>query len=704
MKLTKHICRLRLYVAVIAMSIVSGSMAMTDQRRHYVRDSINLALQQTDDNAAKILLYYSLYDIGAGAGERIRALNRVYRLAESAGKTGTMVRVLMSQAIENANSPKRLVDLRKQLEQMEGPSDLVDEAKLMIDIFLADYRVRHNRISPGRMINMVKSYESSGVVDPYDRLAALYEISASLGRSSQGHMLAQYIDSIESLAATLPLPDGRVRAVIYELLSPYFTNSGDKARAVSIDKRYLNLIDSLTTASRLRGRPYRNFNAARYHSYQRLLANYSVLTPVEQQEIESLMSDMVKDNEIIAGLDSAENRTPVLRAMAHKQWRKAIGLLRDKLNSDDSTYRRYYVRALVAAADSLNDREAMKDVAVDLNELMQDELQRLTNERAAEYRLLYDVYALSNRDARTDAAAAAEENSSQRSRTIVLAVLIFLLIVVISLVVWQNVRMRRLAQLQLKTTDRIRRDRNHLQSMQAELVAARDKAKAAEKKMNDFVNNVSHEIKTPLAAVVEYSKLIADCIPDDYGYLERFAKVVELNSQMVFRLVNDVLEVAALEGDGDGVEKRHVMVGDICRAAIDGFGGGTEPKPGLVIRLNPDGHPDLMVNTDAQRVTQILTNLLSNAVKFTEHGAVTIDYAKNEAGDAVEISVADTGAGISPDKAGQIFDRFVKLDRNSPGTGLGLYISRLLAKSLDGTLTLDTACTAGSRFVLSLPC
>ena len=122
----------------------------------------------------------------------------------------------------------------------------------------------------------------------------------------------------------------------------------------------------------------------------------------------------------------------------------------------------------------------------------------------------------------------------------------------------------------------------------------------------------------------------------------------------------------------------------------------------MVMKL-AEGLPDLPVTTDPHRLLQILVQLLKNAAKFTEEGLIEVDYAEDSDGGLVSISVTDTGIGISPENSERIFERFVKLDSNSPGIGIGLTIARHLAELLGGSLELDSTYTDGARFVVKIP-
>lgn len=123
-------------------------------------------------------------------------------------------------------------------------------------------------------------------------------------------------------------------------------------------------------------------------------------------------------------------------------------------------------------------------------------------------------------------------------------------------------------------------------------------------------------------------------------------------------------------------------------------------SPGVKLLLN-EPQEEIVLNTDEQRLRQILTNLLGNACKYTDKGSITLEY--KQTGNKVLFAVTDTGSGIPKDKAELIFQRFEKLGSFKPGFGLGLSICRSLLQLLGGNIHLDTDYVNGARFVFEIP-
>jgi len=222
---------------------------------------------------------------------------------------------------------------------------------------------------------------------------------------------------------------------------------------------------------------------------------------------------------------------------------------------------------------------------------------------------------------------------------------------------------------------------------------------------DQFLANVSHELRTPLNAVLGYTSLLLQGVfgelPDEQRQrLER----VDSNGRHLLAIINDLLDVARIEAGKMPVElERFALAGLVDEVMVE-----VEPlieKSGLDV--SRDVGPDLPeLESDRQKVKQILINLLSNALKFTEVGAVAIRARRTAGGRRVAVSVADTGVGISDEHQRTIFEAFGQTGTavaRTQGTGLGLSICRRLATVLGGDIELESVEGEGSTFTLILP-
>ncbi|HYS70650.1 MAG TPA: ATP-binding protein, partial [Gemmatimonadaceae bacterium] len=264
-------------------------------------------------------------------------------------------------------------------------------------------------------------------------------------------------------------------------------------------------------------------------------------------------------------------------------------------------------------------------------------------------------------------------------------------------------------------------DRKQAQERAHQLLAEREarlEAEAASKAKSEFLAIMSHELRTPLNAVLGYSELMELGIsgPINDKMREQIGRI-RMSAIHLLGLVNDILDLAKVEAGRLQVSSVPCSAMGTLTAAIALI----QPQAGsrgLDLTVTTSDASSLVYRGDDERVRQILVNLLSNAVKFTDPGGkitVAVEWAKSPDPDTrlqasrsyLRFSVADTGAGIPEDKLLSIFDPFVQAEsghsRTREGSGLGLTISRRLARLMGGDLTVRSKVGSGSTFSLWLP-
>lgn len=214
-----------------------------------------------------------------------------------------------------------------------------------------------------------------------------------------------------------------------------------------------------------------------------------------------------------------------------------------------------------------------------------------------------------------------------------------------------------------------------------------------------FVKNMSHEVRTPLNAVVGFSQLLAE--PEYLSDEEReeFSKAVADNGNLLAMMIDDILTTNDMIEGNYNIEITEVNLKNTCRSAVKTSQ--TRLQDGVTMAFECIFSDDVTVQTDGLRVQQVLINLLNNACKNTSEGRIVLSCSRN-AGKII-FAVSDTGCGIPQDKAEKIFERFYKIDPFKQGSGLGLALSREIAAKLGGSIRLDTNYSPGARFIFEIP-
>ena len=234
-----------------------------------------------------------------------------------------------------------------------------------------------------------------------------------------------------------------------------------------------------------------------------------------------------------------------------------------------------------------------------------------------------------------------------------------------------------------------------------ELTIALDHAGESDRMKTNFIKNVSHEIRTPLNILSGFSQMLA--MPDadlpDEVRQEASLKIQE-NTNRITTLINQLLALSEANSRTHIERSDDVPVNQLCANAVTMSG--IADKPDYHFDLVMETADDLVIQTSAHYATSALAHLLGNAMKFTPSGGMVRLHCVAEDG-FVKMTVEDTGCGVPADKAEDIFREFVQLDEFKDGVGIGLPLSRNVARRLGGDVVLDTSYTEGARFILTLP-
>lgn len=251
------------------------------------------------------------------------------------------------------------------------------------------------------------------------------------------------------------------------------------------------------------------------------------------------------------------------------------------------------------------------------------------------------------------------------------------------------------------------RDLRTWHAMEQELRKAKNEADLANQSKSRFLATMSHEIRTPLNALLGILSLVQSDQRDPHQ--AELLATAESAGKRLMSLLTNVLDYSKIESGEMSGEQQPFSAADLIRE-VSGLYAPNLAGKRVSLDVDLNGHDDLWLLGDRQKINQILTNLVSNAVKFTEHGRIRISLERDtdaSIGSNFRICVQDTGIGMTHSQLSRIFDAFVQVDdsdrRKYVSTGLGLSISKQLAELMQGTLTVTSTPKRGSNFVLALP-
>ncbi len=230
--------------------------------------------------------------------------------------------------------------------------------------------------------------------------------------------------------------------------------------------------------------------------------------------------------------------------------------------------------------------------------------------------------------------------------------------------------------------------------LEASLVTARNKAEESDRLKTAFLANMGHEIRTPLNAIVGF----ADLLPVVQSEEDRNQLISEIqtNNRKLLRIIDGLVSMSKIEAGAKSLLMGKVDLNQLLQQIAETY----QPTTNLAIHVQCP-LPQLKLETDREKLLDVLDNLVQNAIKFTIEGEITLSY--EVMGNQVRVNVTDTGKGVAEEDQTRIFERFVKVDEYIPGTGLGLSVVESHVKNLGGSVGVESSLGVGSNFWFILP-
>ena len=470
------------------------------------------------------------------------------------------------------------------------------------------------------------------------------------------------------------------RYYLQQVVSLYETTSDEKIRRQDMTREYCDLADTYTTGSDSARMYYRKGGKAalvlldtlRYNYYQAQLAAFDGDRAAYQKNRDYCLSHKKR---FVQGIRTGDLLFECVDCILSG---RPIESYRTKL---DSIYLSQQINYLCHLAEVRKAWEVSAHMGMRYISRIQNDLSASNSQKLEEVSAQMDNFRLN---------ADLTRQSQKITRiTLLLAILLTIILVGALVFAWLHVRS-------------LRRHQRLDEARIAELQEANEKVRLADAAKTRFVQNMSHEVRTPLNAIVGFSQLLS--LPDGSFAPEEkdeFAGHIINNTKMLTMLLDDILNASAMDSGNYRITYEDGECNFMAQAAISSSE--HRLQPGVTMQYIPLPGGPFTFRTDPRRVQQILINLLTNACKHTTQGSITLACSLTENPGEVTFSVTDTGPGVPPEKAEAIFDRFTKLNEFVQGTGLGLSICRDIAGRMGGRVFLDTSYPGpGARFVFAV--
>lgn len=645
---------------------------------------------------------YHLYDLSSSNDQRTWGW-QIYETAKRANNLNAQIDVLRQLSVRYSQEDSMLYKMEMLAEQLPES----DEQKECLTFIRLQRETNRMRTLPEEeehkeMMQLFDWEQSGGKRDIYDNILHLYMLCIYLSEATTGTMYMEYLNQLGELLDQLPENLYALRNNFYTRSAIAYTYNGEHKKAIEADNELLEIIKELERRYSAMGRRYRNYATNYYISYRRMLSNYPGLTAKEVEIIyRKILALCGKSEEIKFDFENRP-RTKAYYLLKMKRYAEAIPCIKKALENETSLpYRRQLLSMLKEAATATGDSNTLLSTLKEYNDILETAISHSTAEYYQEVQIRYDVSALKMKNAELEVQKRQAEVKSNHLILTITLTAFGIVLAMLGAVCWLYYRSQKLANHLKQFSNELSKERNELKLTQTELIEACERAENANRAKSEFLHSMSHEVRTPLNAIMGFSQLIVKKVPAEARQkLDQFARIITLNTDYLTTLINDILDVSAIESGEMLIEPQPSSVHAMGYMAVENMKGRVNPSVVMEFVKPPK---DFLISTDRQRVEQVLVNLLGNATKFTEAGSITLAYNVDHENNELTFSITDTGKGIPEGQEEVIFDRFVKLDPFSQGSGLGLYLCQNIARMLGGRIYVDTEYKSGARFCFVIP-
>lgn len=508
----------------------------------------------------------------------------------------------------------------------------------------------------------------------YTKIESAYCIGVTLFDREKETEAIPYFETALELSKKLPLDEffWYAKDITRKLAVGYIKNK-ENSKAIPVIEMMMGMQERYYAEVLRKGRLYFPVNSYRMRNYS-LLVTLSLELPEKQLEFYVRKMKELHKNTLSASDNYTYYRTIYNYYTIKGNFRTAI-VINDTLIRYAKTIAPYNLSNLYmiqAKLYSFIDDYKNAYINLETSGRLKDSLDKYKeNEQLLKLQVEYDLHKLNYEKSRLQ---------FRNKQILLLCTIVFLLLVILLCgYLYYNLKKEK--------------------RMKAAMAILKEKAIKSEQLKSAFINSICHEIRTPLNAVTGFSQLAFE---EDLSREERagFRQEILNNTHLLTTLVNSMLEVSILDISDEKLPLQPADISSICDHCMELLL--ASKKEGIQYDLELP-QESIVIPTNDRYLSMVIDNLLNNANKFTEQGSIRLACFMDHSNNHLVIIVTDTGCGIPGEKHSEVFERFTKLDEYKQGSGLGLYLCRLIIIRMNGEIYIDHTYTAGTRIIVKLP-
>lgn len=706
----KNLRRYLMILAVTVFALNCTARAADDQRATVdsTISAIRATLPKLNTAADSLKAMVDIYDLNPR--RRAEDVIELYRLAKRAKNTSICLEMLRQLCVLAPNNDEVIKKCLAAVNDFP-PSDQRDETESYMNILLVQNEPEpttdeavNARAQTIKMLSESYSEAIKNKENIIKRVDLIFRLSVYLKQTVTGSLMRENLDELELAVSKLNPENYVLKNHFYAFAIRCYLIIEDHKKVLELAPKYLEMLDAVENTFHQTGRKYRKLNNERLRVYSLILGCYDLLT---SEQIKYFYDQAIKIAD--RDLENAENLrrkklSVIFYNLSQNRYAEVFPMISEVMHdSRFAIFRPMLYNAYVKTAEYVNDREALDEALTMYNAYYESRLSGRMIGASRKLQMMYENHELKEAMAQEEAR---NRELEQRNRMHMIWICIIggVIMLLIVIAVWIARRhSKRLGRSLSESNNNLKNERDALTEAHRELINARDRANVADRNKTELIHNISHEISEPTNAIVGYIQLIIDSIEKEKReQLSRYIEVIEHNAALLRSLVNDVLDSVYIGTQRMSVVINNFSLSHAVNTAVDSIQPRLKPGVSLVIKGEKDDD-SFLVDNDPRRVEQVIINMLTNAARFTDKGTIEVAYHIDRTNHRATVTVTDTGVGIPAGYEELIFTRYGKVNSADAGTGLGLYVCRIICDLIGGDINLDTEYKHGARFIFTFP-